>query len=321
MAWWIRTFLISLFIISASGSAPLWADFERICGDALGIIVQTAKISRRTEISKQEEYELFKAYQKTPTEALRNQIIETYAPVVAANAAALANKLVSNIDPVDLFLDGQKGLLDAIDAFDLSRNIRFASFAAPRIRGSILDAVRANDWIPRLVRKRNQLLEQARIHLITNGKLEYTDQDLRDVLLTKVLPTLKTPTGSFRTLEEHADAILKTPPAPSTKTLAGPRKFTENNETDHTHIIPDRRTPHPLHEPTRKDLKDFLLKRLSRTEKMIVTLYYYEGINMQEVGKAIGISESRVSQMLSSILARLKAQFGSRPELFTHSDD
>jgi RNA polymerase sigma factor for flagellar operon FliA len=242
--------------------------------------------------------DVWKEYKKTATEELRNILMENYLPLVKYNAERIHAKLPNEVDVDDLMSAGIFGLMDAIDAFDLDRGVKFETFCAPRIRGAILDELRSMDWVPRLVRSRTSQVEQARRHLeMKLGRTPTEDEIAEKLGVNK---------DEFGKIRKDAGAV---------GVVSLSRKWYEtdsNKDVREIDVLEDGRQINPLHAVQRRDLKDLITKGLSRAERLIVILYYYEEMTMKEIGVTLDLSESRVSQMHSSILARLKAQLQHR---------
>lgn len=241
-------------------------------------------------------------YRKAPTEDLRNYLMEKFLHLVRYNAERIYTRLPDEVDIEDLMSAGVFGLMDAIDAFDLDRLVKFETYCAPRIRGAILDELRSMDWVPRLVRHRTAKVEQARIQLeMQMGRA----------------PTIEEISSRLGVEEEELKKILKDGSAVSISSLSRRCFQTDSNrEVREIDVIEDGRQNNPLGEIQSKDLKELMTKGLSRAERLIVILYYYEEMTMKEIGATLDLSESRVSQMHSSILARLKAQMQHRSREF-----
>jgi RNA polymerase sigma factor FliA len=231
-------------------------------------------------------------------EVVRNFLMEKFLPLVRYNAERIYTRLPDEVDIEDLMSAGLFGLMDAIDAFELERNVKFETYCAPRIRGAILDELRAMDWVPRLVRHRTAKVESARQKFeMANGRSP-TDVELAS--------KLQLPEEEFEKVKRDSSAV-------STHSIT--RKFASSDggrELREIDVVRDDSESNPLREIQRRDLKDLITKGLSRAERLIVILYYYEGMTMKEIGSTLDLSESRVSQMHSSILARLKAQMQLR---------
>lgn len=237
-------------------------------------------------------------YKKSQDEGIRNYLMEKYLPLVRFNAERIYQRLPDEVDLQDLISAGLFGLMDAIDAFDLSYGVKFETYCAPRIRGAVLDELRSMDWVPRLVRHRSSKVEGAR----QKFEMEHGREPTQEELARKL------------SLEgEELDKFMRDSRAVGTFSLT--RKcFTSDGSRDvrEIDVIKDESQHNPFAEIQRKDVKDLITKGLSRAERLIVILYYYEEMTMKEIGATLDLSESRVSQMHSSILARLKAQMQHR---------
>ena len=259
-----------------------------------------APISPRTHGKRQkgkavppEIIDLWKRYiAAKPNEELRNELMVTYLHLVRYNAERIHTKLPDEVDVDDLMSSGIFGLMDAIDGFDLDRGVKFETFSAPRIRGAILDELRSMDWVPRLVRSRAHKVDGARRQLTAEKGREPTESEIAD--------QLGVDSDEFDKIKRDAQAV-------STVSLS--RKWFEtdsNKDVREIDVLEDRRSHDPVRDMARKDLKELMCKGLSRAERLIVTLYYFEEMTMKEIGQTLDLSESRVSQMHSSIIQRLK---------------
>ncbi len=233
----------------------------------------------------------------------RNMLMEHYTPIVKYTADRIYAKLPDKVELDDLVSAGIFGLMDAIDAFDPERGVKFETYCAPRIRGAILDELRSMDWVPRLVRARAHQLENA---------LQTLEAHLgRMPTETEIASELELNMDEFRRLQRDANA---------TGLVSLNNKFSESDgEKDirEIDVIEDQKSQNPLIEAQKRDLKNLLTKGLTRAERLIIVLYYYEEMTMKEIGATLDLSESRVSQMHSSIVARLKAQLNSRKKEFS----
>ncbi|WP_432797831.1 FliA/WhiG family RNA polymerase sigma factor [Poriferisphaera sp. WC338] len=237
-------------------------------------------------------------YKAGPSETVRNLIVEHYLPLVKYIAERVHSKLPSEVDCDDLISAGIFGLLDAIEAFDLSRGIKFQTYCAPRIRGAILDGLRAMDWVPRLVRSRTNKVGAARNTLEKQFGRKPTHDEIAEEMQISM---------------EEYDKIRKDSSTVGVTSLD--RKFYETDssrEMRELDILVDRSQANPLNLAQRKDLKDLISKGLSRAERLIIILYYFEEMTMKEIGMTLDLSESRVSQMHASVLARLRAGLAHR---------
>ncbi|MFO0963413.1 MAG: FliA/WhiG family RNA polymerase sigma factor [Phycisphaerales bacterium] len=229
---------------------------------------------------------------------LRNRLIERYYEVVRYTAERMHTRLPSEVDVNDLISAGLFGLMDAIDAFDPARGVKFETYCAPRIRGAIFDELRSMDWVPRLVRSRTAKVEKVRKEFEMTAGRRPTDAEVAE--------RLNVPTAEFEKLQKDSRPV---------GVVSLDRKCFESDssrELREVDVIEDGRQFDPSDLVQRGDLQTLITKGLSRAERLIVILYYYEEMTMKEIGLTLDLSESRVSQMHSSILARLKAQMQHR---------
>ncbi len=241
-------------------------------------------------------------FHKTHDDCSRNSLMEHYRYLVRYAAERLHSKLPDKVELDDLISAGIFGLMDAIDAYDPARGVKFETYCSPRIRGSILDELRSMDWVPRLVR--------ARAHQLTKAKQSLEAHLGRKPLKEELAEELDMNMEEFNRLQQDANAIG----------LVSLDTQYSDDETEkdirEIDVISDRKSESPPTEAQKRDLKELLTKGLTRAERLIVVLYYYEEMTMKEIGATLDLSESRVSQMHSSIMARLKAQLNTRKREF-----
>jgi RNA polymerase sigma factor FliA len=241
---------------------------------------------------------IWKQYHKEKSEKLRNILMEHYLHLVRYNAERVHTKLPDEVEVDDLMSAGIFGLMDAIDAFDQGRGVKFETYCAPRIRGAILDELRSMDWVPRLVRSRAHKIDGATKEL----EVELGRSPTEDELAKK----LGVDKGEFDKMQKDASAV---------GVVSLSRKWFEtdsNKDVREIDVLEDKKGCDPVREMQRRDLKELMTRGLSRAERLIIVLYYFEEMTMKEIGATLDLSESRVSQMHSSILARLKAQISDR---------
>jgi RNA polymerase sigma factor for flagellar operon FliA len=238
----------------------------------------------------------WQAYKASPNDELRNRLVEHYLCLVRYAAERIRAKLPDEVDVDDLMSAGIFGLVDAIDAFDLDRGVKFETYCAPRIRGAILDELRSMDWVPRLVRYRaHKLNETMRAMEAELGRIPTEDEIAR---------RLKLPPDQFGKLLRDASAV-------SLVSLS--QRFGDSDserDLGEIDVVPDKQSRDPLAEAQKADIKDLITHELTRAERLIIVLYYYEQMTMKEIGATLDLSESRVSQMHSAIIARLRSELG-----------
>lgn len=240
-------------------------------------------------------------YRANPTEDLRNRLIENYFQLVRFNAERVWQKLPDGVDLNDLISAGVFGLMDAIEAFDLDRGVKFETYCVPRIRGAMLDELRTMDWVPRLVRSKASKLEAARKEIEAQTGRPPTEHELA----AKLQITLE----EFDKMKSEASAVSL---VSLNKKWYETDSYKDVREID---VIEDTKGEDPTTGIQKKDVMKLVTKGLNRNERLIIILYYYEELTMKEIGQTLGLSESRVSQMHSSIVQRLKDQLcRRRPE-------
>ncbi len=246
--------------------------------------------------------EVWREYKRIGGDELRNRLIENYLHLVRYTAERLHMRLPSEVDVEDLMQAGLFGLMDAIDAFDLERGVKFETFCSQRIRGAIFDELRSMDWVPRLVRSRTAKIDNATRKLEARAGRKPTQ--------TELCTFMGISRAEFDKLKKDSQPV---------GIVSLNRKFYETDSSRDVReidVIRDTRQENPISQVQRIDLKGLITKGLSRAERLIVVLYYYEEMTMKEIGQTLDLSESRVSQMHSSILARLKAHMHNRDREF-----
>lgn len=240
------------------------------------------------------EKQLWKHYKKTKDPKTRENFILEYAPLVKYVAGRVAVSTPPNIEFEDLVSYGILGLIDAIEKFDPSQGIEFKAYATTRIKGSILDELRHMDWVPRSVRKRAREIEQAYMELEHRLGRPATDGELADYLEVSENELFQ------MFLEASCISLIS---MDETWTIEG------NDEITVTDTLrgPASETPDAILE--RGEAKKLLIKaieRLPQREREVIALYYYEELTLKEIGEVLGVSESRISQMHTKAILRLR---------------
>ena len=255
---------------------------------------------RSIALSDEELAATWQEFRRTRSDEIRNVLIEHYLPLVKVNSERLSNKLPDEVELDDLISAGIDGLRDALEMFDHERGIKFETYCATRIRGAILDALRNKDWVPRLVRARANQLAASRRQLEAKLGRAPDCHELAD---------------HMRLSEADYDKLVRD--AHAVGVISINRQFQDANsgrEIRETDVIADRRAENPLRSAQRDDLRRIITKGLSKNERLILILYYYEEMTMKEIGATLDLSESRVSQMHSAILDRLRATLDGRKD-------
>jgi len=237
-------------------------------------------------------------YRVSRSDEARNHLLEEYLHIVKYTADRLYAKLPDEVELDDLVSAGVFGLMDAVKAYDPERGVKFETYCAPRVRGAILDELRSLDWVPRLVRSRAHKLNAATSELEAALGRRPDDKELAKVM--------NLPMKEFNKLRRDARAV---------GLVSLSRKWYETDASKDVReidVIQDKRSEDPLRAVQRKDMKDLVTRGLSRAQRLIIMLYYFEEMTMKEIGETLDLSESRVSQMHSAILDRLRGHLEKR---------
>ena len=238
----------------------------------------------------------WRAYMDDRDDGTRNRLLEHYLPLVRQSAERLHTKLPSYVDIEDLVSFGTVGLFDAVQSFDPTRGVRFKTFCNPRVRGAILDGLRAMDWAPRLVRSRARKLDAAlRTLKAALGRMPTEDETANHLSL---------PMKEFRKVRKDAFPVEVASLSDSLGEGSNGKAMCVE------HVLSDGKAPDPQRQVMRDDLRRFLTSGLARTQRLVVMLYYYEGLSMAEIGRTMDLSESRVCQIHSAAISFLKQKFG-----------
>ena len=238
---------------------------------------------------------LWKCYSEKPTAELREQLIIEYAQLVKIVAGRLSMYLGHNVEYDDLVSYGVFGLIDAIDKFDAGKNVKFETYASIRIRGSILDQIRKMDWIPRTIRQKQRQIDDAIKAIEMRTGKNATDEELANELglseeeLCNWQSQLKiTNVVSLNEFEE-----------------TGPEPVMDATHNSHF--------AQPEDVVAETELKDMLLSALellTEKERKVIELYYYEDLTLKEISQILEVSESRVSQLHTKGLVKMRKKMG-----------
>jgi RNA polymerase sigma factor FliA len=252
-----------------------------------------------TTVAPEDVEQLWIEFKKDITnQELRNRLVEIYLPLVKYNGERIWARLPEGVELDDLISAGIFGLMDAIDAFDLARGVKFETYCVPRIRGAMLDELRTMDWVPRLVRSKASKLNEAVKTLEARFGRQATEQELAEELQISV--------------QELEKMVLD---ASAVNLISLNKKWYETDsykDVREIDILEDKKGEDPTRRIQKNDLMRLVTKGLNRNERLIIILYYYEELTMKEIGATLDLSESRVSQMHSSIVQRLQNQLCRR---------
>jgi len=242
----------------------------------------------------QRQQELWKKYSETRDPAIKEQLILEYADLVKYVAGRLSIYFGSNVEYDDLVGYGVFGLIDAIDKFDISKKVKFETYASLRIRGAIIDSIREQDWAPRSLRKKGKELERAYFEIENQLGHSATDQEVAERLgitpdeLNKLLQEVNM--SQMISLEDYLE---------------------QNHETGFDPLSLDRDTNQPEQRMEVVELKETLaeaIEKLPEKERTVVTLYYYEELTLKEISVIMKVSESRISQLHTKAILRMRGK-------------
>jgi RNA polymerase sigma factor for flagellar operon FliA len=245
---------------------------------------------------------LWKAYAEKKSPEVKSQLVEAYFPLVRYIAERLSSTLPASVDVDDLTSMGTFGLIEAIDRFDVSRGFQFKTYCTSRVRGAILDSLRTNDWVPRLVRLRVNLVEKTLRRLHADYGRE---------------PTAVEMAGSLgMTLEQYRQLCEEASPI-SMLSLTDESADDSEGGSRMIDLVRDEKSLDPREEQQKRDIQDLLFKHLSEKEKTIVVMYYYQGLSMREIATMLKLTESRICQIHAKVIKRLKdVHSAKKAELF-----
>ena len=247
--------------------------------------------------------DLWRRYKADEDQRARERLVLAYAPLVKYVAGRMSSGLPSHVEEADLISYGLLGLISAIERFEPEREIKFETFAITRIKGSIIDELRSLDWVPRSVRARAREIEKANAKLENELQRAPTDQEIADRLEL--------------TLDEFQDSLMR---ISNSSVVALDELWTvsdaSGDQVSLLDTIQDPQAIDPAREMDATEMKDRLadaIARLPEREKLVVALYYYENLTLREIGEVLGVTESRVSQLHTKAVLRLKSRLQGDP--------
>ncbi len=244
---------------------------------------------------------LWRVYRRNPSDQkLRDRLILTYAPLVKYVAGRLGSGLPAHVDEGDLVSYGLLGLIGAIERYDPDRDVKFETYAIARIKGSIIDELRSLDWVPRSVRSRARDIERAVAELERRLMRAPTDEEIA---------------GKLGITQEELDESLSQISRSSIAALdeLWTVSTSGGDQVALIDTIEDTQGPEPqsaLAQVEQKEAIGEAISRLPEREKLVVTLYYYEELTLREIGEVLGVTESRISQLHTKAILRLKSRLG-----------
>jgi RNA polymerase sigma factor for flagellar operon FliA len=251
-----------------------------------------------TNVKAIELQDLWRRYKSTSDERARERLVVAYSPLVKYVAGRMSSGLPSHVEEGDLISYGLGGLISAIERFDLTREIKFETYAITRIRGAIIDELRNLDWVPRSVRARARQIERVNMKLEARFQRAPTDEEMAGELEV--------------TVDEFQESLLQI----SNSTIVALDELWNVQDATGDQVslldtLPDRDAPDPEQLIDQSELRDRIadaIAALPEREKLVVALYYYENLTLREIGEVLGVTESRVSQLHTKAVLRLRSK-------------
>jgi len=237
-------------------------------------------------------------YGKTKSKSAKDKLLVEYAPLVKYTAYRMAVNLPKSVEVNDLIGSGVMGLIKAVEGFDPGREVKFETFATHKIRGAILDELRALDWVPRSIRQKSRNLQRVYAKLENElGRMPYDDEVAAELGIS---------------IKEFEDLLADvTPTTLISLEEALSDKDGDNKQIKVLDVIEDPGGSNPLKElgfeETKRILKETIMA-LPEKEKLVIALYHYEELTLKEIGEVLGITESRVSQIHSKAIIKLRSR-------------
>ncbi|MEA2223243.1 MAG: polymerase sigma factor FliA [Solirubrobacteraceae bacterium] len=251
-----------------------------------------------TNVKSIELKDLWRRYKRDGDDRARERLVVAYSPLVKYVSGRMASGLPAHVEEADLISYGLGGLISAIERFELEREIKFETYAITRIKGAIIDELRSLDWVPRSVRARARAIERANTKLEHKLQRAPTDEEMAAELEMSV--------------SDFQDALLQI----SNSTVAALDELWTVSDASGDQVslldtLQDPGAPDPAHVIDATELKDRIadaIARLPEREKLVVALYYYENLTLREIGEVLGVTESRVSQLHTKAVLRLRGR-------------
>jgi len=241
------------------------------------------------------QLDLWKQYSDTKDPAIREKLIIEYSHLIKYVAGRLSIYFGSNVEYDDLVGFGVFGLIDAIDKYDVNKGVKFETYASLRIRGSVIDSIREMDWVPRSLRQKNKELEKVYVEIENKLGHSASDKDVADKMGISL------------------DEFYKLINDVSVSSMVSLEEFLEQNYEIGVDLPNTSKEDRPENYVEMNELKDILgdaINKLPEKEKTVVSLYYFEELTLKEISAIMKVSESRISQLHTKAILRLRGKLG-----------
>ncbi len=235
-------------------------------------------------------------YRSTVGNDVKDKIIVEYAPLIKYIAQKIASRLPANIELDDLISCGVIGLMDAIEKFDPGRDNKFKTYAEFRIRGAILDELRAQDWVPRSIREKAKLVERTYSKLESALGRPATDDEM---------------CAELHCSQEEFHDLLNKAKSISLLNIDDSATFNRGDKKLIAGVMESSKTSNPFVAVSHNDIREKIkegIKTLPEKQRLVLSLYYYEDLNLKEIGQVLDVTESRVSQLHTQAIIKLKSK-------------
>ncbi len=237
-----------------------------------------------------------KDYRSTVDPKVKDEIIIEYAPLIKYIAQKIASRLPSNIEVDDLISCGVIGLMDAIEKFDPSRDNKFKTYAEFRIRGAILDELRAQDWVPRSIREKAKMVERTYSKLEASLGRPATDDEM---------------CAELHMNQEEFHDLLNKAKSISLLNIDDSATFNRGDKKLMAGLMETNKSANPYNAVSFKDVREKIkegIMALPEKQRLVLSLYYYEDLNLKEIGQVLDVTESRVSQLHTQAVLKLRGK-------------
>lgn len=237
---------------------------------------------------------LWESFSETRNDIIREKLLFQYLPLVKQIAGGIIGKLPASVSIDELIDAGVIGLLESIDRYDTQASVKFETYAFTRVRGAMMDELRKMDWAPRSLREKTKRLDEAHRVLASKFGRQPSNEEIADHLEISL--------DKFHQISKEVGAV--NPISLDKEIFSGTGESTNLYD-----IVEEKDVITPLKSLEDKELKSLMVKeieKLPRNEKLVIALYYYEELTLREIGDILNLSESRISQIHSKVVKKLK---------------